>query len=51
MKTMFDVRGGLDPQTNLDDFKNIKKSKRKYLEKVLKRNQRLKDRKPYQKEC
>tara|TARA_B100000795_G_scaffold217811_1_gene171810 strand:- start:167 stop:346 length:180 start_codon:yes stop_codon:yes gene_type:complete len=40
---MFDVRGGLDPQTNLDRFKITKKSKRKYLEKVLRRNQRMKN--------
>ena len=40
---LFDVFGGLDPQTNLDDFKNIKKTKRKYLERVLRINQRNKN--------
>ena len=39
----FDVIGGLDPRTNLDRFKITKKSKRKYLEKVLRRNQRMKN--------
>ena len=48
MKSMFDVFGGVDPSMKLDHF-NIKKTKRKYLEKKLKKNQKQKE-KPISKE-
>ena len=48
MKSMFDVFGGVDPSMKLDNF-NIKKTKRKYFEKMLKKNQKQKE-KPISKE-
>ena len=41
-KSMFEVFGGLDPSIKVNRF-NVKKTKRKYLEKILKKNQKLKD--------
>ena len=38
----FDIFGGVDPSTNLDDL-NLKKGKRKKLEKALIRNQKNKE--------